>query len=49
MSFPPDATVWPGHDYGIRPSSTMALELETNPFLRCVDLAAFVRERPDRD
>jgi len=46
-TIPPDATVWPGHDYGIRPSSTMALELETNPFLRCVDLAAFVRLKAD--
>jgi len=32
---PNDATVWPGHDYGARPSSTMALEKLTNPFLRC--------------
>ena len=30
---PDDATVWPGHDYGCRPSSTMALEKATNPFL----------------
>jgi len=32
---PDDATVWPGHDYGARPSSTMALEKSTNPFLLC--------------
>jgi glyoxylase-like metal-dependent hydrolase (beta-lactamase superfamily II) len=32
---PDDATVWPGHDYGARPSSTMALEKATNPFLLC--------------
>jgi glyoxylase-like metal-dependent hydrolase (beta-lactamase superfamily II) len=30
---PGRATVWPGHDYGCRPSSTIDLELETNPFL----------------
>ena len=30
---PDDVTVWPGHDYGCRPSSTMALEKTTNPFL----------------
>ena len=30
---PDDVTVWPGHDYGCRPSSTMALEKATNPFL----------------
>ncbi len=28
-----DTTIWPGHDYGCRPSSTIALEKVTNPFL----------------
>jgi glyoxylase-like metal-dependent hydrolase (beta-lactamase superfamily II) len=32
---PDEATVWPGHDYGARPSSTMALEKSSNPFLLC--------------
>jgi len=41
-SIPQEATVWPGHDYGVRPSSTMALERETNPFLLCADLRAFL-------
>jgi glyoxylase-like metal-dependent hydrolase (beta-lactamase superfamily II) len=40
--FPDEATVWPGHDYGARPSSTVALERATNPFLLCSDLAAFL-------
>lgn len=40
-AYPDEATVWPGHDYGIRPSSTLALERETNPFLRCRDYDAF--------
>jgi hydroxyacylglutathione hydrolase len=40
---PDSATVWPGHDYGPRPSSTMALERATNPFLRCESLAEFLR------
>ena len=31
--FSDDVTIWPGHDYGCRPSSTMALEKATNPFL----------------
>lgn len=44
---PPEATVWPGHDYGVRPSSTMALETETNPFLRCADVEAFLRLKAD--
>ncbi len=42
-TFPDDATVWPGHDYGARPSSTIALERETNPFLRCRDVEAFLK------
>ena len=25
--------VWPGHDYGVRPSSTIGNEIATNPFL----------------
>jgi hydroxyacylglutathione hydrolase len=41
-TFPDDATIWPGHDYGARPSSTIALERETNPFLRCTDVEAFL-------
>jgi glyoxylase-like metal-dependent hydrolase (beta-lactamase superfamily II) len=40
---PDTATVWPGHDYGARPSSTIGLERATNPFLRCADLAEFLR------
>jgi glyoxylase-like metal-dependent hydrolase (beta-lactamase superfamily II) len=40
---PDDATVWPGHDYGVRPSSTMALEKRTNPFLLCPDVEAFLK------
>jgi hydroxyacylglutathione hydrolase len=44
---PDDATVWPGHDYGVRPSSTIGLERATNPFLRCADLAAFIALKRD--
>jgi glyoxylase-like metal-dependent hydrolase (beta-lactamase superfamily II) len=39
---PTHATVWPGHDYGARPSSTMALEEASNPFLRCTDVETFL-------
>jgi glyoxylase-like metal-dependent hydrolase (beta-lactamase superfamily II) len=46
-SVPDDATVWPGHDYGVRPSSTIAIEKATNPFLRCADLDAFLRLKAD--
>jgi glyoxylase-like metal-dependent hydrolase (beta-lactamase superfamily II) len=45
--FPDAATIWPGHDYGVRPSSTLALEKSTNPFLRCPDLAAFLQMKAD--
>jgi glyoxylase-like metal-dependent hydrolase (beta-lactamase superfamily II) len=38
-----DATVWPGHDYGVRPSSTIGMEKKTNPFLLCRDVDAFLR------
>jgi glyoxylase-like metal-dependent hydrolase (beta-lactamase superfamily II) len=42
----PGATrVFPGHDYGLQPISTMAWELANNPYLRCPDLAAFFRLR----
>jgi hydroxyacylglutathione hydrolase len=44
---PDTATVWPGHDYGARPSSTIGLERATNPFLRCPDLAAFLALKRD--
>tara|TARA_A100001037_G_scaffold225500_1_gene203474 strand:- start:477 stop:1130 length:654 start_codon:yes stop_codon:yes gene_type:complete len=42
---PDDATVWPGHDYGARPSSTLALERLTNPFLRCKNVDEFLALR----
>lgn len=44
---PDDATVWPGHDYGVRPSSTIGLEKKTNPFLQCQDVEAFLRFKND--
>jgi glyoxylase-like metal-dependent hydrolase (beta-lactamase superfamily II) len=40
---PDSATIWPGHDYGPRPCSTMALERATNPFLRCETLDEFLK------
>jgi glyoxylase-like metal-dependent hydrolase (beta-lactamase superfamily II) len=44
---PNAATVWPGHDYGARPSSTIGLEKTSNPFLLCADEAAFLRLKTD--
>ncbi len=43
MTLPDDITVWPGHDYGCRPASTIGLEKRTNPFLLCEDLGAFLK------
>jgi glyoxylase-like metal-dependent hydrolase (beta-lactamase superfamily II) len=39
---PPETTVWPGHDYGCRPATTLALEALANPFLRAKDFAEFL-------
>ncbi len=33
-TLPGDTVVWPGHDYGPAPSSTVAREKKTNPFTR---------------
>lgn len=43
QALPDHTTVWPGHDYGARPSSTIGLERSTNPFLLCPDLPSFLR------
>ncbi len=45
--FPDDATVWPGQDFAVRPSSTIGMERATNPFLGCRDLAAFLTLKRD--
>jgi len=34
MTLPPDTEVWPGHNYGIMPSSTLGSELINNPFIK---------------
>jgi hydroxyacylglutathione hydrolase len=44
---PDEATVWPGHDYGARPSSTIGLERATNPFLGCRELTDFIALKRD--
>lgn len=44
-SFPGDTLVYPGHDYGPRPVSTISFERQHNPFLRCPDLESFLRLR----
>jgi hydroxyacylglutathione hydrolase len=39
---PPETEVWPGHDYGVRPSSTIGDELQENPFLLRKSFEAFL-------
>ncbi len=33
LALPSETVIWPGHDYGDRPHSTIAHERETNPFI----------------
>lgn len=33
MTLPEDTVVWPGHNYGLKPSSTIGYEKKTNPFI----------------
>jgi hydroxyacylglutathione hydrolase len=33
LSLPPETKVWPGHDYGETPTSTLAHERDTNPYI----------------
>lgn len=40
---PLETTIWPGHDYGCRPSSTLELEKASNPFLMVDSFAAFFK------
>ncbi|MCP4399290.1 MAG: MBL fold metallo-hydrolase [bacterium] len=42
MQLPDETRVFPGHNYGVAPESTIKHERETNPFLLQKDLEAFV-------
>lgn len=42
MTLPGDTGIYPGHDYGMTPSSTVAREKQTNPFILQPDFDAFV-------
>ncbi|MDH3976481.1 MAG: MBL fold metallo-hydrolase [Deltaproteobacteria bacterium] len=45
----PDSTeIYPGHDYGSSPSSTIAREKKENPYLRCESREAFIKLRMGR-
>lgn len=42
MQLDPALEVWPGHDYGVQPSSTIGHEIATNPFLLCKTFEEFL-------
>jgi len=41
MTLDDNIEVWPGHDYGVQPHSTIGHERTTNPFLLCPSFEAF--------
>ena len=47
---PEETVIYPGHNYGTTPTSTMGRELLENPYLRCASLDEFraLRERKRR-
>ena len=42
LKLDPATEVWPGHDYGAQPSSTIGREAAGNPFLLCKTLEEFL-------
>ncbi len=42
MLLAPETEVWPGHDYGAMPSSTIGREIAANPFLLCQNFEEFL-------
>lgn len=42
MILPEETEVWPGHDVGVAPSSTIGHEKRANPFLLCKNFEEFV-------
>jgi glyoxylase-like metal-dependent hydrolase (beta-lactamase superfamily II) len=44
-AFPPETKVYPGHDYGPKPHSTIAFEREHNAYMQCPDLESFLKLR----
>lgn len=42
---PPEAIIYPGHNYGVTPFSTMAEQIAHNPFMQFDELSDFIRYR----
>ena len=45
--WPSHTTIWPGHDYGARPSSTVEWERQFNPFLQCQNVESFLKAKEE--
>lgn len=48
LALPEETRVYPGHDYGQTPTSTIAWERATNPYLKCQTADEFVALRTGR-
>jgi glyoxylase-like metal-dependent hydrolase (beta-lactamase superfamily II) len=44
-AYPPATKVFPGHDYGPKPHSTIGYEREHNEYMKCPDLESFIKLR----
>ncbi len=44
-AYPPETKVYPGHDYGPKPNSTIGFEQEHNEYMKCPDLESFIKLR----
>ncbi|MCK4509970.1 MAG: MBL fold metallo-hydrolase, partial [Desulfuromonadales bacterium] len=44
-AFPAETKVFPGHDYGPKPQSTIGFEREHNEYMKCPDLESFIKLR----
>lgn len=45
LSLPDETVIYPGHDYGERPTSTVGIERKSNPYLTCDSINEFLRRR----
>jgi hydroxyacylglutathione hydrolase len=48
-ALPEETRVWPGHDYGKTPTSTIGWERTTNPYLLCKSEAEFIALRTGKN
>ena len=44
-TLPDDTVVWPGHNYGVTPTSTIGEQKATNPYYQCASMEEFVELR----